>query len=329
MRKVSSIYLIIAMLLTVSSFSFAEQHGQSRQEADVTRKVVPPYYMGVLQLEPREVGEEIKMCLVLKVNGQTYQVRTYAESSCKEAIGNCKPGDPCVVKGEVGSKGVLFAEEFTSFSKGEKAPAVKAERLTKKTVSGAEFKRVSKKVLKAAGVKDPKKFGEAWEDPSGMIWSDIIKDDDGSPLFMNQRSAEPYCKSLGAELPSGWQEDQNGKHGFPNWDSDFVRLRKYMGAEYAAGYNSPKGYTAQILPNLTITNERGEISSRWYWSSSVHPYYFSYAYVFYGYYGGVVFNSRSYGLNGSVRCVVRAARDLIIGVGGSPLRFCSRDRRSP
>jgi hypothetical protein len=309
MHKVFSIYLVTVMMLTVSSFSFAEQHGQGRQEADVTRKVAPPYYTGVLQLEPREVGEEIKMCPVLKVNGKTYRLRTYTESSCKEAIDNCKPGDRCVVKGEVGSEGDLFAEEFTSFSKGEKAPAVKAERLTKKTASGAEFKRASEEDLKAAGVKDPKKFGEAWEDPSGMIWSDIAKKEDGSPLFMIHKDVEAYCKSLGAELPSGWKEDQNGKHGFANKDSDFVRLRKYMGAEYAAGYDTPKGYTAQILPNLTTTSEKGEILNRWWhWSSSVHPDDTEGAYLFNGRDGDVDVVFRSNGHYFSVRCVVRAAR---------------------
>jgi hypothetical protein len=311
MRKFFSLYLVAVMMLTVSSFSFTEQHGQSRQEADVTRKMAPPYYTGVLQLEPREVGEEIKMCPVLKVNGKTYRLRTYTESSCKEAIDNCKPGDRCVVRGEVGSEGDLFAEEFTSFSKGEKAPAVKAERLTRKTASGSEFKRASEEDLNAAGIKDSKKFGEAWEDPSDMIWSDTAKKEDGSPLFMNHKDAEAYCKSLGAELPSGWPEDLNGKHGFPNKDSDFVRLRKYMAAEYAAGYDTPKGYAGQILPNLTTINEQGEILSRWHWSSSVHTDS-NYAYVFDGRFGDVGYSNRSdddhsVDIDYSVRCVVRAA----------------------
>ena len=301
MRKVFSIYLVAVMMLTVSFFSFAEQHG--RQEADVTRKVAPPYYTGTLQLEPREVGEEIKLCPVLKANdGKTYRLRTYTESSCKEAIDKCKPGDRCVVKGKVGSEGDLFVEEFSSLSREEKAPAVKeAKQLTEKTASGAEFKRASEEDLRAAGIKDKdmKKFGEAWVDPSGMIWSDIAKKEDGSARFMNDQDAEDYCKSMGAELPSGWQEDQNGKHGFPNRDSDFVRLRKYMGAEYAAGNDKPERYKAEILPNL----------NGWHWSSSVHPVYTDDAYVFDGRDGYVYNGVRSlvyYSL--SVRCVVRAAR---------------------
>ncbi len=189
----------------------------------------------------------------------------------------------------------------------QQAPAPEARRLTKKTASGAEFKRASEEDLKAAGIKDPKKFGEAWEDPSGMIWSDIAKKEDGSPLCMNHIDAEAYCKSLGAELPSGWQEDENGKHGYPDKDSDFVRLRKYMGAEYAAGHDTPQGYAAQILPNLTRINEEGEVLNRWYWSSSETDGT-DFAYIFTDRDGDVGYGIRFFSYGTSVRCVVHAAR---------------------
>lgn len=70
-----------------------------------------------------------------------------------------------------------------------------------------------------------------------------------------------------------------------------------MGAEYAAYSGNPKGYTAQILPNL----------ERNYWSSSVHPYNTDYAYYFNGRDGDVDYGTRSNGSYVSVRCVVRAA----------------------
>ena len=297
MHKIFSV-LVAVMALTVPVISFADDlHTKSnRQEADVTRKVAPPFYTGVLQLEPRKDGEEIKLCPVLKVDGKTYRLRTYTEKSCKESIDSCKPGERCVVKGEVSSEGDLFAEEFTSFAKGEKAPVVKEERLTKKTKSGAEFKRVSEEELHALGIKDTKKFGEAWQDPSGRIWSDIAKKEDGSALNMNQKDAETYCKNLGAELPSGYIEDQNGKHG--GKDSDFVALRKYMGAKSLAGYGAPEGYAPEILPNLT----------GWNWSSSVLPDNTNFAYDFDGRDGLVshYYRSSSFSFYG-VRCVVRAS----------------------
>ena len=298
MHKIFSV-LTAVMMFTVSVVGFAEDsHTKpNRQEADVTRQVAPPFYTGILQLEPREMGGDVKLCPVLKVDGKTYRLRTYTENSCKEAIDSCKPGELCVVKGEVNTEGDLFAEEFTSFAKGEKAPVVKEERLTKKTKSGAEFKRVSEEELLALGIKDTKKFGEAWQDPSGKIWSDIAKKGDGTPLKMSQRDAETYCKNLGAELPSGYPENQNGTNGFPNKDSDFVALRKYMGAKSMAGTGVPEGYEPEILPNLTF----------WNWSSSVHSGLSNYAYFVDGRDGVVSLLIRSNDYAFAFRCVVRAA----------------------
>ncbi|MBY0369295.1 hypothetical protein K2X33_01330 [bacterium] len=196
-------------------------------------------------------------------------------------------------------------------------------KLTKKTTSGAAFKKVSEEQLKEAGIKDPKKFGESWEDPSGMIWGDMAKSEDGSPLYMDHKDAEDFCKNLGAELPSGYIEDVNGGNGFPDSDSDFVRLRKYMGAKSVNGKAAPEGYVPQILPNLTymgtatsntirLTSNLGisvkfpKMYDRYFWSSSIydHP---DFAYVSEG----------GEGINGYprvngpkvclVRCVVRAA----------------------
>ena len=165
----------------------------------------------------------------------------------------------------------------------------------KETKTGYKFRKVSQEQLKSLGVKDPKKFGESWEDPSGAVWSGIAKHDNGSLKTDDHVEAERYCTSLGAELPSGWPEDFNGKQGFPNHDSDFVRLRKYMGAEYAARYDTPKRYTAQILPDLL----------HWHWSSSVHPDFTTYAYGFNGAYGDVDLGFRKTDINYySYRCVV-------------------------
>ena len=140
-------------------------------------------------------------------------------------------------------------------------------RLTK---NGAKFSGVTVNELsKKLGKQNVEKFGEAWRDPSGMIWGDIVTKEDGSPSFMNHKNAEAYCKRIGGRLPSGYLESQSGKHGFPDKDSDFVRLRKYMGAKDG----SIEDYTPEVLPHLTYKKD-GKTSSRYiFWSSSVHPDY--------------------------------------------------------
>ncbi len=97
-------------------------------------------------------------------------------------------------------------------------------------------------------------LGEAWKDPSGMIWGDIVKKD-GHPVLMNQYQANSYCKSIAAELPS---------------KEEFVRLREYMGAHHGndenynrVGAEIKPGYTPQVLPNLSEKN--------YFWTSSICP----------------------------------------------------------
>ena len=105
-------------------------------------------------------------------------------------------------------------------------------------------------------------LGEAWRDPSGMIWGDIVRNEDHSIRYedhsiryMDQFQATTYCESKGATLPSR---------------EDFVRLRGYMGATTAASEYSGAGFTPQVLPNLYRT-ENGRSVSNYFWSSSVHP----------------------------------------------------------
>ena len=131
------------------------------------------------------------------------------------------------------------------------------------------------------------KLGEAWRDPSGMIWGDIVKNKDGSARLMNQKDAIDYCKSIDLELPSS---------------KDFVRLREYMGAK--SGSNAD--YAPQILPKLTYT-EDGAIFGHLFWSSSAYsPYNSLYAYYFDGYSGSVDYGFRRFG-DYSARCVAPCA----------------------
>jgi hypothetical protein len=176
------------------------------------------------------------------------------------------------------------------------------EPLIKKTQNGSVFKKVSEEELKVIAKNkkvDPEKFakvlGEAWEDPSGMIWGDAKKTD-GFPSDTDHEEAMTYCYDNGAEGPSGYLEEQNGKNGFPNQDSDFVRLRKYMGAKAPVwGFEKPIGYSPQVLPNLKWF---------WLWSTSVNPNDTSTVQIFGGSDGRIGPTYRIY-KSFQVRCVVR------------------------
>jgi hypothetical protein len=132
-------------------------------------------------------------------------------------------------------------------------------------------------------------LGEAWRDPSGMIWGDIVKNDDHSIRYMDQYQASTYCESIGAQLPSR---------------EDFARLRGYMGATTAASEYVGTGYTPQVLPNLYRTAD-GRSVRNYFWSSSVHPGVSNVAYVFDGRTGVIVYGIRDYADYVAVRCVAR------------------------
>ena len=122
-------------------------------------------------------------------------------------------------------------------------------------------------------------LGEAWRDPRGLIWGDIIKRADGTGTVrsMNHDNATAYCDSIEARLPT---------------KEEFIQLREYMGAR--AG--TDEGYSHhdnQVLPNL---------SGHWFWSSSVSPDSADYFYDFSRPYGGVDYHVRN--LKNAVRCVV-------------------------
>ncbi len=138
-------------------------------------------------------------------------------------------------------------------------------------------------------------LNEAWRDPDGLIWGDIVKNEDGSvremvhssqymkeigrplprPLPNGTLGAKEYCESIGARLPS---------------KKEFTRLGGYLGSGSDQGYSH---HDDQILPNL---------SDHWFWSSLVYPYDTDLVYVFVGSNGNV--DGHSCTLNGAVRCVV-------------------------
>jgi hypothetical protein len=95
----------------------------------------------------------------------------------------------------------------------------------------------------------------------GLIWGDIVRDEDGKPSKMRYSNAELYCDRIGARLPNAY---------------DFRLLRESMGAirsiverqdaldRYS---NDPDGYTPQILPGLLMESETyiwtSDISRPW------------------------------------------------------------------
>ncbi|MBY0371159.1 hypothetical protein K2X33_10765 [bacterium] len=125
---------------------------------------------------------------------------------------------------------------------------------TRTTRNGTKFTQPTSEDLTALGITDLIKFGEAWEDPTGVIWGDVARGKDGFPKTMSHAAASAYCAGIGARLPTGYVDSQNGKGKNPKTDSDFVRLRKYMGAKRGTEFRKPeaKDYNPEILPNLAV-----------------------------------------------------------------------------
>lgn len=120
-------------------------------------------------------------------------------------------------------------------------------------------------------------LGEAYRDPSGLIWGSIVMVQ-GKVNKMNQYDADKYCEDGGARLPT---------------KEEFEQLAKYLGKGTAQGYSPylADGKT-DFLPGL---------SNYWFWSSSAYPYDSNDAHDFYGNYGDVAFAYRVH--SRAARCV--------------------------
>ncbi len=105
-------------------------------------------------------------------------------------------------------------------------------------------------------------FGEAWMGPTGENGKQQIWSDRIGRA--NQYDAIDNCKAIAGSLPS--------KDDFIRGEANGIR---------------------EVLPNMKY---------RWFWSSSLHPGYSDYAYVFNGDYGDVDDHIRSYS-GYFVRCV--------------------------
>lgn len=121
------------------------------------------------------------------------------------------------------------------------------------------------------------KLGEAYRDPSGLIWGSVISYD------MPQFYAVKACKDIGARLPTR---------------EEFQSLRKYLGRDSAKGY-SPLTVDGRmdVLPGLGD----GWLK-HWFWSSSLYAPDHYYAYGFDGTNGEIEYDSSTYSYS-AVRCV--------------------------
>ncbi len=94
-------------------------------------------------------------------------------------------------------------------------------------------------------------LGEAYKDPSGLIWGSIVKSEDWNAIkgrsAINQYDVDTYCKANGARLPT---------------EKEFELLAAYLGKYSEQGYSPflADGKT-DLLPGL---------SSYWFWSSSLN-----------------------------------------------------------
>lgn len=117
-------------------------------------------------------------------------------------------------------------------------------------------------------------LGEAWRDPSGLIWGDTVMESGKMLRSMNYADASRYCVSIDARLPT---------------KDEFSRLREYM------GWTSEGGYSPQVLPHFS--------EYYWFWSSTPFPDDPDFAYGFSSFQGEFDYDliNNAY----AVRCVLR------------------------
>ena len=216
---------------------------------------------------------------------------------------------------------LLGAFSVSGYSSGSPmSPTIDEIRITK---TGAEYKRVSNDELRRNGVINVEacsgRNGEdgAWMEYrdsngqliskyTGKIWCGVVIPAVSPPWGITQLKAEEYCIKIGAALPSGYPDSQNGRNGFPEEDSDLQRLTKSMGAQDYKGDGYSRyikgSETKAILPNH-LEKPYGDWRS--YWSSSVPASSPTHAYYLNDKWGAFDSNVRNYpGYGDSARCVV-------------------------
>jgi hypothetical protein len=152
-------------------------------------------------------------------------------------------------------------------------------------------------------------------DATGVIWDDIAKDKNGKVLYMNHPDAVKYCEKDGKRLPTVREQallsQSMGSKGLK--ETTFADI-KTSDAKVSAEITqmNKDGYYAFYKKNQageTVVDfyfnyngykkPTGDLGENYFWSSSVHPVYSSYAYELFGC-GGYIYYGYDYG---AVRCV--------------------------
>ena len=158
---------------------------------------------------------------------------------------------------------------------------------------------------------------------TGVIWDDIAKDKNGKVLIMNQYDAEKYCANLEKDGKTDWRlptvreqallSQSMGAKGIK--ETQFAEIKSsdarvsaeitQMGKDnYYPIYkkNAAGDTVVDFYFNYSgYQKPDGDLGQNWFWSSSVHPYDSSFAYVLSGRYGSVSYDSRDD--SHAVRCV--------------------------
>lgn len=77
-------------------------------------------------------------------------------------------------------------------------------------------------------------FGEAYRDPSNLIWGDAIMGKDGSPWMTHYR-AEGFCRESGGRLPTR---------------EEFTRLVKELGKDSQGQFNMVSTTGESVIPHF-------------------------------------------------------------------------------
>jgi len=286
MRKLGNVYFLILILVGFVSYSVVADEPPANSEHSAGKSVPAfrptsnPTLQGIIVVKPVNEKED---AAYLRITGSGKETKDYLivfcqqtdagievdNEACRKSVNACKSGDSCIIRGKVDELAATITAEFVRVG-----TEISVDAGTKVTKTGQVFTR---------DTCNPR-LGEAWQDPSGMIWSDIAKKYDGTPRFLTLAGAEKYCKDLGAKLPSV---------------HDFIRLRGYMGAKSG----SSEGYLPQIFSEVKYrANE--EPMSRYYITSSLLPGYRDRVYSFGGFNGEIDWGYCDAGNVGLVRCVV-------------------------
>jgi hypothetical protein len=210
-------FLVFSLIVTVCIRGFSENPKNShREEADLTRPVSSSFE-GIFDREMRLVEKENRLCPVLKTKEKSYRIRTYTDSSCLEAIKECKAGSRCVIRGELSPAGDLWAEEFSVVVQTEKDTA------NRKLVENCFF------ILR-------NEMSMNWFDE--QLWAACLGADPDCIVKQCRANKELYPEDF-VEACGGTYDQSNQ----PTWDVSRLKVKSFYDLK-----NSPKTETPVAKP---------------------------------------------------------------------------------